>query len=61
MPRPFFIMQEYLTTQEAAKYLRIAVKTLERWRAKKISPPYKKINGKILYSAQDLQNWMEGH
>ncbi|HIF25204.1 MAG TPA: DNA-binding protein [Micavibrio sp.] len=54
-------MTEYITAKEAAAYLRISVRTLERWRAQKLSPPYQKVNGKILYSTHTLKEWIDRH
>lgn len=54
-------MKDYLTTKEAAEYVRTAPRTLERWRAIGISPPYVKIGRKILYDKHDLIEWLNRH
>ena len=50
---------EYLTPDEVVKRFkgRITVRTLANWRSQGISPPYTKLNGRILYPLDDLLKW----
>ena len=52
-----------LTTSEAAAYLRLAPKTLERFRIDAGGPPYLKAGpgkrAKVLYRLSDLNAWLE--
>lgn len=54
-------MQNILTTEEAAEYLKVSVITLEQWRMKKDAdaPPFYKPKGKIYYLKEDLDNWIK--
>lgn len=54
-------MQNILTTEEAAEYLKVAVITLEQWRMKedKAGPPFYKPKGKIYYLKDDLDKWVK--
>ena len=55
---------EYLTVGEAAEYLRISPKTLERWRVDGSGPQFFKagpgLRSRVLYRQSDLENWLEG-
>lgn len=54
---------EYLTTPEAAAFLRVSASTLERYRVVGGGPPFLKVgNGKrnrVLYRQGDLRAWLE--
>ena len=50
----------YLSETQAAKYLSMSKKSLQRWRFKRQGPPYAKLNGKtIRYRREDLDHWMK--
>jgi predicted DNA-binding transcriptional regulator AlpA len=50
----------YLLPIEAATYLRVAVKTLTKWRGQGKGPPYRKVAGtRIRYVQSELDDWME--
>ncbi|MBS0232095.1 MAG: helix-turn-helix domain-containing protein [Proteobacteria bacterium] len=55
----------YLTTKEAATYLRRGVGTLEEWRRLKTGPPYSKFGTSrkacVLYARADLDAWVTAH
>lgn len=51
----------YVTTKEAARFLRCSERTLVRLRAEGRGPPYIKEGGRILYSIRKLQDWLDGH
>lgn len=54
----------YLTTTEAASYLRLSPRTLERLRVDGTGPKFLKagqgVRAKVLYRPADLQAWLEG-
>ena len=55
MPQP--IESPYLTTQEAAQYLRLKIRTLNNMRWRGEGPHYRKHGGKVLYHRRDLEGW----
>jgi hypothetical protein len=49
----------YLTTKEAAEYLRKSHRTLQGYRRKEEGPPYSKPNkNTVRYRVEDLDAWM---
>ena len=53
-------MTETLTTQlEAARFLRVSTRTLERWRVAGNGPRFCKAGRRVLYRLTDLQAWLE--
>ena len=49
----------FLTESDAADYLGISKKTLQRWRFDHKGPAYAKLNGKLIrYHQADLDEWM---
>lgn len=54
----------YLTTEEAAQFLRQAARTLERRRVDGTGPAYLKAGpgkrARVLYRLSDLKAWLEG-
>lgn len=52
-----------LTTVEAAKFLRLSHRTLERLRVQGTGPKYMKagsgIRARVLYDPQDLSSWIQ--
>ena len=49
----------YLRTPEAARFLGLSGRTLEKHRTYGTGPTYKKIGGRVIYSLGDLQAWVE--
>lgn len=53
-----------LTTHEAADYLRLSARTLERYRVDGTGPAYSKagpgLRAKVLYRIEDLEVWLQG-
>lgn len=45
----------FLTTREAARYLRLQPTTLERWRSRGSGPRYRKYGGRVVYTREDLE------
>jgi hypothetical protein len=49
----------YLTTHEAADYLRVSPRTLEGYRVAGFGPAFIKLRNKVLYRKEDLDAWCE--
>ena len=50
----------FLTRREAATFLRRSVPTLERWAAKGVGPPPRKVGGRVLYPLLGLRSFAGG-
>ncbi|MEP1910411.1 MAG: helix-turn-helix domain-containing protein [Sulfitobacter pontiacus] len=48
-----------LRTKEAARFLGISIRTLEKHRTYGTGPLYRKIGGRVLYALRDLEAWTE--
>jgi predicted site-specific integrase-resolvase len=46
------------TRKEAAEFLRISPRTLEKWAVTGQGPPFAKIGARTLYSDTDLEAWV---
>lgn len=58
MPNPLAGMPpRLLRTQEAARFLGISIRTLEKHRTYGTGPTYRKVGGRVLYTVEDLQDW----
>ena len=53
------IPQRYLRTQEAAKFLGLSERTLEKHRTYGTGPTYRKLGGRVVYAVEDLQAWAD--
>ncbi len=49
----------FLTTEEAANYLRLSPRTLEKMRVTGEGPPFRKLGRRVLYVKSDLDAWAE--
>jgi hypothetical protein len=49
---------DLMTTFEAAKYMRTARQTLAKWRCAKLGPCYYRINGRIRYRKEDIDDFV---
>ena len=49
----------YLRTPEAAKFLGLSGRTLEKHRTFGTGPAYRKLGGRVVYRLEDLQAWAE--
>lgn len=47
----------YLRTPEAAQFLGLSDRTLEKHRVYGTGPTYKKLGGRVVYAVEDLQAW----
>lgn len=50
---------ELLTTEEAARFLRISPQTLSNWRSGASGPPHVKLGKRVAYRMRDLVAWLE--
>ena len=49
----------FLRTNEAARWLGLSGRTLEKHRTYGTGPAYKKIGGRVVYALDDLQAWAD--
>jgi excisionase family DNA binding protein len=49
----------YLTTEEAAEFLRLSARTLEKHRTTGVGPRYRKFGRRVCYTIADLEMWAE--
>lgn len=47
----------YLRTKEAAQYLSLSPRTLEKHRTYGTGPVYRKLGGRVVYALADLDSW----
>ena len=51
--------QRYLRTPEAATFVGLSIRTLEKHRIYGTGPRYSKLGGRVVYRLEDLQAWVE--
>jgi predicted DNA-binding transcriptional regulator AlpA len=51
LPLPF------LRTQEAARFVAVSPRTLEKHRSQGTGPKWRKVGGRVIYAVSDLQEW----
>ena len=49
----------FLTQAEAAEFLRVSPRSLERWRLEGSGPAYRKFGRRVVYGRMDLETWAE--
>jgi predicted DNA-binding transcriptional regulator AlpA len=49
----------YLRTPEAARFVGLSIRTLEKHRIYGTGPRYSKLGGRVVYALEDLQNWVQ--
>ena len=49
----------YLRTKEAATFLSLSPRTLEKHRTYGTGPNYRKLGGRVVYAVDDLQAWAD--
>nr|WP_312826866.1 helix-turn-helix domain-containing protein [Brucella anthropi] len=58
MPDPMAdLPPRLLRTPDAARFLGISLRTLEKHRTYGTGPVYRKIGGRVVYAVEDLQAW----
>ena len=50
-----------LDRNQAADYLRVSLRTIDRWRSQRTGPPVTKVGKKIFYRLSSLENWLTSH
>ena len=53
------IPPRYLRTPEAARFLGLSGRTLEKHRTYGTGPKYSKLGGRVVYAVADLQAWVD--
>ena len=48
----------FLRTKEAAEFLSLSARTLEKHRTYGTGPRYRKLGGRVVYALEDLQEWV---
>lgn len=60
MPDPLTnLPPRFLRTPEAARFLGLSGRTLEKHRTFGTGPNYRKIGGRVVYRVEDLQRWAD--
>ena len=60
MPDPLAgLPPRFLRTPEAARFLSLSGRTLEKHRIYGTGPKYRKIGGRVVYALDDLQAWAD--
>jgi predicted DNA-binding transcriptional regulator AlpA len=49
----------YLRTPEAARFVGLSIRTLEKHRIYGTGPRYAKLGGRVVYRLEDLQGWVD--
>ena len=49
----------YLRTPEAARFVGLSIRTVEKHRIYGTGPRYSKLGGRVVYRVEDLQAWVE--
>src|ERR1700740_3377999 len=49
----------YLRTPEAARFVGLSIRTLEKHRIYGTGPRYSKLGGRVVYRLEDLQTWVD--
>ncbi len=57
--QPSFVPPRYLRTDEAAQFLGLSPRTLEKHRTYGTGPIYRKLGGRVVYAVPDLQQWAD--
>lgn len=56
--RPHLNGEKFLSNREAAKYLKVSIRTLQEWRDTGVIP-YIQIKGKIIYRQSDIKRLLQ--
>ena len=49
----------YMTCREAAAFLRLSPRSLDRWRVSGEGPAFRKFGGRVRYTRADLEAWAD--
>lgn len=50
---------ELLTTRELAAVIKRSPETLMRWRRLRVGPPFRQLEGRVLYASADVRKWLD--
>jgi len=53
------VSPRFLRTPEAARFLSLSHRTLEKHRTYGTGPAYRKLGGRVVYAVEDLQAWAD--
>ena len=53
-------MDDWLTTKEAARLLKMSPGTLFNWRAEGRGPTFRNLGRAVRYSRQEIEQWIRG-
>ena len=56
---PISLPTRYLRTPEAARFLGLSGRTLEKHRTYGTGPAYRKLGGRVVYALDDLKAWAD--
>jgi predicted DNA-binding transcriptional regulator AlpA len=56
---PTGLPPRFLRTPEAARFVGLSIRTLEKHRIYGTGPRYSKLGGRVVYRVEDLQAWVE--
>ena len=56
---PWSVQPRFMRTPDAANYLGLSARTLEKHRCFGTGPVYLKLGGRIVYAITELDNWAE--
>jgi hypothetical protein len=56
---PVVLPPRYLRTKEAAEFLSLSARTLEKHRTYGTGPAYRKLGGRVVYAIDDLETWAD--
>lgn len=56
-PDPAAMPPRFLRTKEAAEFLSLSARTLEKHRTYGTGPAYRKLGGRVVYAVDDLDAW----
>ena len=56
--KPHLNGEKFLSNQEASKYLKVSIRTLQEWRDTGVIP-YIQIKGKIIYRESDIERLLQ--
>lgn len=58
-PDTAILPPRFLRTKEAAEFLSLSARTLEKHRTYGTGPAYRKLGGRVVYSVEDLETWAD--
>ena len=52
------VLDGYLSRSEAARELRVGIRTLDRWRANRAGPPFVRVGRRLYYPVAGIREWL---